>query len=31
MAKLAAENIVSGLRGMTPETLVNKEVLVAKK
>ncbi len=31
MAKMAAENIVSGLRGMTPETLVNKEVSAAKK
>ncbi len=30
MAKMAAENIISGLRGMTPKTLVNKEILAPK-
>jgi glyoxylate reductase len=30
MAMMAAENIISGLRGMTPRTLVNKEALAPK-
>lgn len=31
MAKMAAENIIAGLRGLTPKTLINKEVLSPKK
>jgi len=30
MARMAAENIISGLRGKTPRTLVNKEALAPK-